>query len=917
MSEIKKIVESISPASSTILVINELGPIGSHLVDVLLGLGCQVYYLGSIKEDYLDHLLGRNNFEFLRQFNKIQELPDLNYIFYLADKSGKLLPPIAKICQGKKIKFLFGFRGNSQLAERILRELTATGVDGRICLFKEIYGPRIRKGIASSIIESAYLGKKIKIPAGDNLVTQLIFYSDFIKGATRAMLAPDTAGKIINIGGESVSFLALINELEKRIHRSLETEFLKEKTVTEPIETTRGKNPDFDWQSLVSLPEGVEETISWLEREKEKPSGSSKKIKLIRLPSFFHSAKKRKIIFGLTIFLFLVFVFFLVPILVFMGSMSSAKKSFELAERSWEEGEFVKVKIEVKKASQKVDFSRKIFDLSSPFYETFGLGSGIKQIENLLTIETKTLESLESTFQICDIILPSFSSLLRGERINLKPKIGEINSLLDKIYANTSYLLVALEDNQLEKSISKTFRLEKYLAVEKVLLPDVRKKIWQARTVLSFIPAILGDPDKKVYLILFQNNLELRPTGGLISSLGVLSFEKEKLVDFEIKDTDSLEDRVDGQIDPPPKIKEYLGESRWLMKDGNWDPDFVTTARQIEWFFEKQTGREVDGVIGINLSSFQKILESTGGLSLPEWTEKVTASNLLEKVEYSPRTESGFLNPESDLFGKLANLFFEKLKSEGEKQLISFFRAVYESLDEKEILIYLHEAQVAEYLRFFNWDGSVQPNLACQKITNNCLADYLFINEANLGGNRANFFIKRILNHNVLLSNDGKVWENLKIFYQNTSSGEVWPAGRYRNYLRLYLPLGSQFESLMVNDPSEPGLWVQMPLDRIDFTSESGKMVVGFFLEVPIKSVRVVEIKYSPPFNVDFSKPFFYTLLTQKQSGAGETVYKFLLNFPTQVRSLRILPKGELTNGKILIDDQLDADKIFRVDFGR
>jgi hypothetical protein len=605
------------------------------------------------------------------------------------------------------------------------------------------------------------------------------------------------------------------------------------------------------------------------------------------------------------------------PILVFMGSMFSAEKSFELAKRNWGKGELVGVKIEVKRASRKVDFSRKIFDLSSPFYEIFGLGSGIKQVENLLTIERKTLESLESAFQIYDLILPSFSSLLRGERINLKPKMGEINSLLDKIYANTSYLLAALEDNQLEKSISKTFRLEKYLAAEKELLPEVRKKIWQARTVSSFVPTILGDPDKKVYLILFQNNLELRPTGGLIGSLGVLSFEKEKLMDFEIRDTDSFGDWANGQIDPPPKIKEYLGESRWLMKDSNWDPDFVATARQVEWFFEKQTGKEVDGVIGINLSSFRKILELTGGLSLPEGTEKVTASNLLEKVEYSSGTESGSLNPGEDLFGKLANLFFEKLKGEGEKQLISFFEAVYESLGKKEILIYLPQAQVAEYLRFFNWDGSVQPNLACQKIKNNCLPDYLFINEANLGGNRANFFIKRILNHNVLLSNNGEVWENLKIFYQNTSPEEVWPAGRYRNYLRLYLPTGSQFESLMVNDPSEPGLWVQMPLDRIDFTTEREKMVVGFFVEVPIKSARVVEIKYSPPFKVDLSKPFIYTFLTQKQSGAGETVYKFLLNFPPQVRSLRILPKGELTNERILIDGQLDEDKIFRVDFGR
>lgn len=918
MPEIKKIIETLSPASSTVLVINELGSVGSHLVDVLLGLGCQIYYLGNKKEDYLDHLWNKNNFEFLKQFNKVQELSNLSYIFYLGDKKRKYLSPITKICRDKKIKLLFSFQGTPQSAEEIIKELTSQGIDNRVCIFKEIFGPRIRKGLVASIIESAFLGKKIKIPSGEDSGTKLVYSSDFVKGITRAMFAPDTLGKLIDLSGNDLSFLTLISELEKKSKKNLETEFLKETLTPNLLEKEYKKNLDFDWKPEVTLAEGVAEVIVWLEREKESHFHKSQKNMILVFPLVFRSAKIRKLIFGMSVFFFLSSILFLIPILVFLGKMFYAKKSFLRAEKAWTEGELVKTKTELTKAINQIDSSRQIFDLSSPFYEVFGLGTGVKQVDNLLTIESKTLDTLESFFQIADIFLPSFSSLLKGEKIDLRARTSEINIYLDKIYANTSYLLVTLENNQIEENILKTFGVEKYLVLEKAVLPVLRKEIFRAKMVLPSLPEILGDPEEKTYLVLFQNNLELRPTGGLISSYGLLTFEKGRLINFEIKDVDSEEDQFKGEIDPPSKIREYLGENRWLMRDGNWDPDFITAAQRLEWFIDKQTGREIDGVVGFNLGALREIIELTGDLTIPDDDEKITAYNLYERAEYSSKTFSTETSGQkNDLFGKMMGSFFERSKKYTNREIISFLTAVYQSLNRKEILVYLHQPDAAEYLQMFNWDGAIQSSNICQKITGNCLFDYLSINEANLGGNRANFFIKRIINHGVTINEQGQVSEDLKIYYQNNSPIEVWPAGRYRVYLRFYLPSGSQLESLMINDPSEPGLWVQMPNDQIDFISEHGKAVIGYLLEVPVKSARIIEIKYLLTERINLVKPFSYTLLTQKQSGSGETGYKFMLNFPVEVNPLRILPKGELSSGKILIDDQLTTDRIFRVDFGR
>jgi len=163
----------------------------------------------------------------------------------------------------------------------------------------------------------------------------------------------------------------------------------------------------------------------------------------------------------------------------------------------------------------------------------------------------------------------------------------------------------------------------------------------------------------------------------------------------------------------------------------------------------------------------------------------------------------------------------------------------------------------------------------------------------------------------------GRLEETLKIYYQNLSMSDAWPGGRYKSYLRTYLPPGTELESVMINDPAEANYWLQIPPEKIDVATESSRTIFGFLLEIPAKTGRVVEIKYRPPFVFDYAKPFTYTALFQKQSGANETPLSLVIKYPKLVKPLKILPKGVLSKDQILINDQLNTDKIFRVDFGR
>src|SRR5260221_2725468 len=176
-----------------------------------------------------------------------------------------------------------------------------------------------------------------------------------------------------------------------------------------------------------------------------------------------------------------------------------------------------------------------------------------------------------------------------GSDYNLTTSANQLYLNIDDLYKQASYL--SLEGNL---PISIDFNnLRRYLANLKILA--------------SGLPDILEMEKKVNYLVINQDNSELRPTGGKILSLALFTFEKGKLTNkanYEVTDIDS---QLKGHIDPPNALTKYLGITNWQLKDANWDPDFRETAAKIEWFLENTIKQPVDGVIAINSSLYDKL----------------------------------------------------------------------------------------------------------------------------------------------------------------------------------------------------------------------------------------------------------------------------------------------------------------------
>ncbi len=134
---------------------------------------------------------------------------------------------------------------------------------------------------------------------------------------------------------------------------------------------------------------------------------------------------------------------------------------------------------------------------------------------------------------------------------------------------------------------------------------------------LPLLPSVAPAEGTRTYLLLAQNNDELRATGGFISSIGTLSFVDGMPALGPMQDSYAVEDWTKAHPDPPEALREHMGIDLWTTRDGNWSPDFPTSARDVAALYELNQGTEVHGVIAVDMAAAIRLLEVLTPLTLP------------------------------------------------------------------------------------------------------------------------------------------------------------------------------------------------------------------------------------------------------------------------------------------------------------
>ncbi|MEY2849933.1 MAG: hypothetical protein RI885_2600 [Actinomycetota bacterium] len=150
------------------------------------------------------------------------------------------------------------------------------------------------------------------------------------------------------------------------------------------------------------------------------------------------------------------------------------------------------------------------------------------------------------------------------------------------------------------------------------LLSEAREAVSAGSRATALLPAMLGSDEDRRYVLMFQNNAEVRASGGIPGALalvstsgGAFSLDGQTTAnDFPLFDDPVLE------LDEPSRnlFGTLLGEK---MQNVGEIPDFGTTGPLVAEMWERRFGVPVDGVIAVDPVTVGYLLSATGPITLP------------------------------------------------------------------------------------------------------------------------------------------------------------------------------------------------------------------------------------------------------------------------------------------------------------
>ncbi|HKB88134.1 MAG TPA: DUF4012 domain-containing protein [Patescibacteria group bacterium] len=440
-------------------------------------------------------------------------------------------------------------------------------------------------------------------------------------------------------------------------------------------------------------------------------------------------------------------------------------------------------------------------------------------------------------------------NVLGGGIFDLKEPVSRIKLNLDYIYQELSFFEI-LTKNSVESGILSAKQVQELVDFDK--FKDLSH---EGGVIANNLPSILGTEENKNYLILFENNMELRPTGGFIGSYGVINFGGGKMNGLTVNDIYSADGQLKGHIEPPAPIKNYLNEANWWFRDSNWDPDFPTSSERAEWFLNKEMDQKVDGVIAIDLSPIKTILNYTGPIFLPDYNLTITPDNLYEKTQEEAQANSfPGSRQKASFLTALSRTLIDQIVKMNPKDRVLVLKAFYESLEGRHMQVYLHDNNVSSALNKLGWDGKIQ-SYSCG---DECYSDFVGDVEANVGVNKSNYFVKRHLNFNVSFDPQ-KITRQMTIALSNSANSALGVSGIYKSYIRIMIPTDSK----LISVNSQAGT-TQISL-KPEITQEKGRQEVGVLVETTPGQSKNIEFVWQN--DLPQNQVNSYGLFVRKQAG--------------------------------------------------
>lgn len=424
---------------------------------------------------------------------------------------------------------------------------------------------------------------------------------------------------------------------------------------------------------------------------------------------------------------------------------------------------------------------------------------------------------------------------------------------------------------------------------EKVGDVEVRSLIAQAQTgivlavdgintyrpAIEVLPELAGsNKQRKKYLVLFQNDNELRPTGGFLTAYAVMFVEDGKVYPEKSDDIYELDKKFKKNIPIPPVLGKYLtSEKRFNLRDMNVSPDFRESMKEFYTHFREVPGEpdNIDGIIALDTNVLSDLVKILGPVEVPgygtfsaENDPKCDCPQIIYAMsEIVDRPTPYIREDRKGIIAPMMQAIIQKAYSSPKEMWPGLFKLAMEKIEGKHVQMYMFDEEHQKAAEAINAAGLMNPSEEGQ--------DYIAIVDANLGGAKSNLFVEQSVKLEVSPVENGMITNTLTLNYKNPRKGDncnleaglLCLNGILNDWVRVYLPDGAKLvEAQGFSEGTQ------------EETTDLGFSVIeGAFKVAPLSSATV-KITYTVPYTNEKE----YAVKLRKQGGTDKVPYLISVN---------------------------------------
>lgn len=463
----------------------------------------------------------------------------------------------------------------------------------------------------------------------------------------------------------------------------------------------------------------------------------------------------------------------------------------------------------------------------------------------------------------------------------LTPKINEMAASVDTLRKE----LDSIDPKRYPVSL-RGKKIREPMMSAKEIIENAANLFINAQPLLINLPKLMGEPTDKRYLVLFQNDKELRATGGFITAYAQFRFVKGKPILEKSDDIYALDASLRKKFPATREITTFhKGVYNLNIRDSNLSPDFMLSMQQFEEMYKTSAGAEkIDGIWAVDTHVLVEALRILGPMNVygrefsAETDKRCDCPKAVYELEdYSTRPVGYVREARKDIIGVLLQSILQKALGVSPSQYWgSLFQMMLTEINQKHVLAYFQDTDAQKAAESFNMAGRIMTaseTATLLKYKEGNGWDYLHINNSNMAGAKANMFVSDKVAKDVTLGSDGTRTTKLTVEYKNPypgsdcglESGGLCLNAPLRNWIRIYVPAGSKLTESKGTQSPKDGKPVSM-----DTYESLGKTVFeGFMIVNPMGTARL-DVTYTTP---GIPSGQGYNILIQKQPGTDKTEY--------------------------------------------